>query len=198
VIDPAQFADWQLYFQNNSSQAGFNPNDEHALRRPFGAGEAVFALRDDLGTPTTSEPFVLIRYRDPASSGQWRMKVWQVVAEEAPVLLPLSRAGRVAHSIALSASQPWRWCRRPPGSPAPTSATGKLFFWAKAAGDDGGPAEIVVRYFYPMQPGFFFASNQPPLGASVPFWIGALAHRDSDQRSLRCTLAEPGAGASRG
>jgi hypothetical protein len=36
------------------------------------ASEGVFALRDDLGTPSTSEPFVLIRYRDPNNGGQWR------------------------------------------------------------------------------------------------------------------------------
>jgi hypothetical protein len=168
AIDPAQFVDWELYFQNNASQAGFNPNDEHALRRPFGASEAVFALRDDLGTPTTSEPFVLIRYRDPSSGGQWRMKVWQVVAEEAPFFFryPAQAGALIQPPFPLPTLAP---------VPETTGVSGPYFrdrkksFWARAAGNDGGSAEIVMRYFYPMQPGFFFASNQPPLGASVPF-----------------------------
>ena len=84
AIDPVQFVEWDLYVQNRAGQAGFNPNDEHALRRPYGAGEGVFALRDDLGTESTSKPYVLIRYRDPAKGLEWRMKVWRVVAEESP------------------------------------------------------------------------------------------------------------------
>ena len=38
----------------------------------------------------------------------------------------------------------------------------KQSFWARAAGDDGGTAEIVMRYFYPVQTGFFFPGANPP------------------------------------
>ncbi len=166
-LDPAQFLDWELYFQNNPAQAGYNPNDEHALRRQAGSNEAVFALRDDLGTPGTSEPFVLIRYRDPANGGQWRMKVWQVVAEEAPFFFryPAQAGSLIQAPFPLPTLAP---------TPETTGVSGpyfrdrKKFFWARAAGNDGGAAEIVMRYFYPMQPGFFFPSNQPAVGASVP------------------------------
>ena len=168
AIDPATFVDWELYFQNDSTQAGFNPNDEHALRRPFGAGEAVFALRDDLGTATTSEPFVLIRYRDAASGGQWRIKVWQVVAEEAPFFFRYpARAGLLIQApfpISTLAFAP-----QTTGVSGPYWRDRKLFFWARAAGDDGGVTNIVMRYFYPMQPGFFFpGASPPPLGANIP------------------------------
>jgi hypothetical protein len=167
-IDPVQFVDWELYFQNTPAQAGFNPNDEHALRRPFGASEAVFALRDDLGTPATSEPFVLIRYRDPASGGQWRMKVWQVVAEEAPFFFryPAQAGSLIQPPFPLPTLAP---VPETAGVSGPYFRDRKQSFWARAAGDDGGAAEIVMRYFYPMQPGFFFASSPPPPGASVPF-----------------------------
>ena len=84
AIDAEAYVEWDLYYQNSADEAGFNPNDEHALRRPTGAGEGLFALRDDLGTASTSEPYVLIRYRDPGEGMEWRMKVWKVVAEEAP------------------------------------------------------------------------------------------------------------------
>lgn len=168
VIDPAQHVDWELYYQNNPALPGFNPNDEHALRRPSGAGEAVFALRQDLGTASTSEPFVMIRYRDPSNGGQWRLKVWQVVAEEAPFSF---RYPALAGSL-IQAPAPL-----PTLAPTPetTGVSGPYFrdrkksFWARAAGDNGGTAEIVMRYFYPMQPGFFFPSNQPAVGTSIPF-----------------------------
>ena len=168
AIDPATFVDWEIYFQNNPAQAGFNPNDEHALRRPFGAAEGVFPLRDDLGTPMTSEPYVLIRYRDVNAGGQWRMKVWRVVAEEAPFSFDYSaRAGlliQVPFPISTLSAAP-----QTVGVSGPYWRDRKLFFWARAAGDDGGPAEIVMRYFYPVQPGFFFPqTNPPPVGTNVP------------------------------
>ena len=51
-----------LYVQNDSSQIGFNPNEEHAL---MVAGRA-YALRDDLNnTAATSSPFVLLAYTNP-------------------------------------------------------------------------------------------------------------------------------------
>jgi len=169
TLDPATFVDWELYYQNDPGQPGFNPNDEHALRRPIGGGEGVFALRDDLGTPTTSEPFVLIRYRSPNDGGQWRMKVWQVVAEEAPFTFSYTaRAG-----LLIQAPFPLSTLAAAPqsvGVSGPYWRDRKLSFWARAAGDDGGDAEIVMRYFYPMQPGFFFpGENPPPAGSNLPF-----------------------------
>jgi hypothetical protein len=167
-IDPAQFVDWELYFQNNPNQAGFNPNDEHALRRSFGTSEGVFALRDDLGTTNTSEPYVLIRYRDLDAAGQWRIKVWKVVAEEAPFFFHYpAQAGSLIQSPA-----PLNTLAIAPqstGVSGPYWRDRKLFFWAKAAGDDGGTAEIVMRYFYPVQPGFFFPGTNPPaVGVNIP------------------------------
>jgi hypothetical protein len=168
AIDPAQYVKWQLYYQNDPNQPGFNPNDEHALRLPVAGGEAVFAIRNDLGTPSTSDPFVLIRYQDPSAGNQWRMKVWQVVTEEAPWFfnypaqaglllqppLPLSVLAPAPPTTAVSG--PW-WRDR------------KQAFWARAAGDDGGPADIVMHYFYPVQPSFFFpGANPPPVGVNVP------------------------------
>jgi hypothetical protein len=168
AIDPAQFPDWELYFQNNPALAGFNPNDEHALRRPLAGGEAVFALRDDLGTPATSDPYVLIRYRDPAAGGRWRFKVWRVVAEESPFFFKYAaRAGLLIQPpFPLSSLAP---VSETVGVSGPYWRDRKLLFWSRAAGDDGGAAEIVMRYFYPLQPGFFMPGpNPPPLGADVP------------------------------
>lgn len=51
----------------------------------------------------------------------------------------------------------------------------KLFFWARAADDDGGIAEVVMSYFYPMQPGLFFRE----------------AIRQQWQRTFPCANEEP-------
>jgi hypothetical protein len=168
AIDPEQFVNWDLYYQNDPGQAGFNPNDEHALRRPFGAGEGVFALRDDLGTASTSEPYVLIRYQDPAAGQQWRMKVWKVVAEEAPHFFRYpARAG-----LLIQAPFPLSTLTLAPqtaGISGPFWRDRKMFYWARAAGDDGGVAEIVMRYYYPVLPEFFFpGANPPAVGDDVP------------------------------
>jgi len=168
AIDPTQFVNWQLYYQNDPTQAGFNPNDEHALRLPYSGGEAVLALRSDLGTPQTSQPFVLIQYQDPASGGQWRMKVWQVVAQEAPWFFnyPAHAGVLLQAPFPLSAMAP---TPQTAGVSGPYWQDRKLSFWARAAGDDGGPADIVMHYFYTMQTSFFYpGSNPPPAGASVP------------------------------
>ena len=60
-LDPVSQRNARIYYQNNTSQAGFNPNDEHALIGNTDTGEAVFALRNDLGTSETSDPYVLLK-----------------------------------------------------------------------------------------------------------------------------------------
>lgn len=55
-----------IYYQNDRTLPGFNPNEEHALMQ----GGQVFALRDDLnitnpgGNDYSSQPFVLLSYTE--------------------------------------------------------------------------------------------------------------------------------------
>ena len=57
-LDPDAAAG-QIYFQNDPTKAGYNPNEEHAQMI---TGRA-YALRDDLNNPqTTSDDYVLVRY----------------------------------------------------------------------------------------------------------------------------------------
>src|SRR4030095_4540610 len=53
-----------IYYQNDPSLPGYNPNEEHALVQ----GGQAFALRDDLNITTTggftSRPFVLLDYTE--------------------------------------------------------------------------------------------------------------------------------------
>ena len=45
-------------------------------------GEGVFALRNDLNAISgASQPFVLLKYRDPATD-EWRFKLYSVVLED--------------------------------------------------------------------------------------------------------------------
>jgi hypothetical protein len=66
-----------VYYQNDATKAGYNPNEEHALL----LGKRAYALRDDLNDPaTTSRPFVLLAYTDPTDRRP-SMDVYEVVRE---------------------------------------------------------------------------------------------------------------------
>ena len=150
-INGALYRGWDLYVQNDSTKAGFNPNDEHALRRPYGAGEAVYALRNDLGSPATSEPYVLLTHRDATDVP--RIKVFRVI--DGPLLYEAT-AGTI-----LQPPPPISTLQLAPesyGLSGPYWPDRKAAFWARAAGDEGGPAEIVMRFYYPVQSGFYFPS----------------------------------------
>ena len=51
-----------LYFQNDDTQPGFNPNEEHAVI----LSNVVYPLRHDLNVLGSSEPYALIQYHDAA------------------------------------------------------------------------------------------------------------------------------------
>ncbi|MBX3027460.1 hypothetical protein KF840_21400 [bacterium] len=86
-LTPAAFPAAQIYSQDDPALAGFNPNEEHALLLPSNAGtgvNAVFALRNDLNaTLGLSDPYVLLKYRDPATQA-WRMRVYGVALVDPP------------------------------------------------------------------------------------------------------------------
>jgi hypothetical protein len=66
----------EIYYQNDPSKPGYNPNEEHAVMI---AGRG-YALRDDLNVPgVTSDPFVLISHDD--ADGRPDMSVFGVVRE---------------------------------------------------------------------------------------------------------------------
>lgn len=70
-----------IYYQNDATLPGYNPNEEHALM----LGGQAYALRDDLnittGTDYSSQPFVLLRYT--AADGRPAIRPFQV-RREAP------------------------------------------------------------------------------------------------------------------
>lgn len=74
-LSPAQQAG-SIYVQNDPAEAGFNPNEEHALL----LGSRAYALRVDLNKSTSSQAYVLLSYHS-AVDQRPAMAVWKVVAE---------------------------------------------------------------------------------------------------------------------
>jgi hypothetical protein len=73
-------ANGRIYYQNDRSLPGYNPNEEHALVQ----GGQAFALRDDLNITAangfTSEPFVLLAYTE--SDGRPAIRPFKVLREK--------------------------------------------------------------------------------------------------------------------
>ena len=76
---PSLEANGSIYFQNDASLPGYNPNEEHALMQ----GGQAYALRDDLNITAqpnySSDPMVLIDY--VAEDGRPAIRLFKVVRE---------------------------------------------------------------------------------------------------------------------
>ena len=156
-LDPALFPGKRVYNQPDRALPGYNPNEEHAALYT----DTLYALRNDLNarvTPHASEPYVLLKFRSP-TSGEWAMKAFQVITTNA--LFQFRFPGEAGKELFLPAplsllplcgasnqaiSGPWF-----------KDYLGRLY--ARAAGPRGGVAEIVSRYWYPLQPEFFYDLN---------------------------------------
>lgn len=80
----------RVYLQSDTNLPGFNPNEEHALVGDSneGTGQALYALRNDLNAvvqPHASDPYSLLKYRNPADGG-WAIQVYKVDAEQPTVV----------------------------------------------------------------------------------------------------------------
>ncbi len=152
-LDAADHPARTLYNQPDITQPGFNPNEEHG----YMPAETLFAIRDDLNAANDySKPYALLKFRDP-STARWRMRVFKVVAEQSPYFfrytgtvgkevqppLPLSLLPLSALSYQYPANSLVGW----------EDYKGK--FYARQAGPGGTHTNLVIRWFYPMQPGFY-------------------------------------------
>lgn len=172
-LSPVQFPQAQVYGQPDATRPGFNPNEEHALF----AGGVLYALRNDLNArvnPKASDPYALLKYLDPAS-GEWRLKVFGVVDEQAPYFFRYDgvAGNEIQPPLPISALPLMTRDNRAVSGPAWQDYHGK--FYARAAGFDGGEGDVVMQWFYPLQPGFFFDLDRdgaPELAAgdAVP-WL---------------------------
>jgi hypothetical protein len=185
ALDPARYIDWSIYAQGDPGVIGFNPNDEHALKAAsrIGSGfQAAFALRADFGKVTpgdadnASEPYVLVRYREPVDrqilgAGATGFRVFKVE--------PISTESRYTEFMFESTAG------LPINPPYPLTSVGNCpetrvdgesdagdrippapFFrdynnqlWARSANRPGRDA--VVRYWYPLAGDFYFGDSRP-------------------------------------
>jgi hypothetical protein len=191
AIEAGTHKNFRFYAQNDPGLAGFNPNDEHALIRPVDSGEGVFALRSDLGTPQTSEPYVLLKFQVAAQNDRWRFRIFRVVPEESPFFFqyPAVAGTPIQPPFPLSSLQA---ATNSAGFSGPFFRDRKGGFWSRAAGDDGGPTNIVMRFFYKVQPGFYFpGANPPAVGNEVP-WLDLSAGTPGIPQNIRFTATWPG------
>lgn len=150
-----------LYVQNNRALPGFNPNEEHAVPyQPSGSAYMrYFALRSDLNNRpqgvSTSEPYVLVRYRDPLEN-RWKYRIWQVHAFN-------SQYPQFALNPAIAG--------QPVVAPYPLSVLAGLASLSTSGHGDGfwldkngqvwsrADSEINVDYHYRLQPDFWHDPN---------------------------------------
>jgi Concanavalin A-like lectin/glucanases superfamily/Pentaxin family len=171
VLDPLQFPNKRVYNQPDLALPGFNPNEEHAMI----VGDTLYALRNDLNAVVgASEPFTLLKYRNPGD-GQWTMRVYKIVTTNATARLAYGgQAGRELRLPgALGLLPLCGSSNRFVSGPGFKDRDGRLY--ARAAGPDNTGAAIVARYWYPLQPGFFYdldLDGQPdaPVGSCLP-WL---------------------------
>jgi len=187
-IDSQLYPSWAIYRQNDPTKAGYNPNDEHALEFPANDGSgttAIFALRSDIGSDSTSQPYVLMSYRDPHNKDNTtngKIKVWQVIPEKDPSFFRYKDKAGTSEPVYLAgnpidAPYPLSMlpaCEKSTCALGPGWRDHKKMFWAKAAGDDGGPATIIMHYYYSVLEGFDFPSDKfptvPLVGNEIP-WL---------------------------
>lgn len=193
-IDVATYGDTlDIYFQNNPSQRGFNPNEEHAVIVPFRAGKGVFALRDDLNAASTSEPYVLMTYYDPndltvANEPRAKMKAFKVQKTDSfyvfgPWPDNLDNGADPYEGEAgafINAPFPISNFGYSPDNEfksGPAWEDKNARHWASAAGD------IVMKFYYPVHPDFYFPQqyiNKYPNksfvvgGSDVPWLDGGI------------------------
>ncbi len=191
-LPPPQAAG-RIYVQNDPAAPGYNPNEEHALM----LGGRVWALRDDLNTPASSQPYVLLGYT--TGDNRPAMRVFSVrrgdfsyAAEagkivQAPMPLPLLPPPLVTRTVSgvtstTTANHEVFADPDAPAGDAPAGAFeryGRFTFtdrkggvWVYRGPHAGNQAEgapsFGMRFFYPTQPGFAFPS------AAIPPPVGTI------------------------
>ena len=185
-----------VYYQNDSTQTGYNPNEEHA----FMLGGRAYALRDDLnltaaGATYTSEPYLLLAHTN-AVDKRPAMKAYKVVRTDAtytfnytatagtllvkPYPLPLLPLAMVGTGDAATAKDLEIVGADAPVNTAVQSADAykgftfkdrKGFTWIHRGPHATGTPTLTMKLYYKSQDGFFIPgmSSQPPVGTILPF-----------------------------
>jgi hypothetical protein len=159
-----------IYVQNNAAQPGFNPNEEHALIAPYGAGVAVFALRNDLNG-SESQPYVLLVYRDPndvtaEGTNRMKMKPYKVIAQtpafpfgDWPGVTGLDDPFEGEAGAFILPPYPLSFLRPSPDNKFTSGPVWKdrnNSLWAIAATGPTASEKIGMHFYYPVLEDFYF------------------------------------------
>lgn len=154
LLPESSYPSKRIYNQPDRSLPGCNPNEEHA----YLPGDTLFAIRSDLNqVRNLSDPYSILKYRDPETA-EWRMRVFKVVPEQDPYFfrysgvvgreiqppLPLSLLPLCAGSEFVPTDSEVGW----------KDYKGKVY--ARQAGPEGSHTNLVLRWFYPLQPDFYY------------------------------------------
>ena len=159
----------EIYYENNWSKVGYNPNDEHAFVDAGSDGYVVWALRDDLNANSNS--LVMVMY---AENGKGRMQAFTVTRES--IRYPMAGTALVGSPLPPPAP-----ISRLAGSQTSIDTAASAFafddnavvykdrkngLWARRDGIAS------AKYGYPMQTGFYFPSlaEQPAVGTPIA-WL---------------------------
>lgn len=175
------YTEVQVYNQPDPDKPGCNPNEEHA----FIYDGTVYALRNDLNEETVgglSEPYVLVKYQDSTDDDKWKFMTFNVVTGS---LAYTATAGELIEPpYPLSTFLPVcsdSYYVDAEGHPWWEDYQGNIY--AKKGGDVEGDVEGVLRFFYPLQDGFFYDIDGDGLadvneGECIP-WLDRLADPES-------------------
>jgi hypothetical protein len=183
-----------VYYQNDSTKPGYNPNEEHALA----FDPRVYALREDLnvtnGTGYTSEPFVLVAYTDP-SDKRPSIHAYKVLRTDAtynfdytatagtllvaPYPLPLMPLPQVVSGESFTSKNLEIIGEDNPANTtlasddaykAFTFKDRKGFTWVHRGPHDAGSPTFKMKLYYLSRAGFFIPGiGEPAVGTVLPF-----------------------------
>jgi len=194
TLNPARFAQVQIYNQPNRALPGFNPNEEHAVLAPSLRSAAiapqpmaVYALRNgDLNVTTpdatyTSDPYVLVQFYDNIAQ-EYRMAVYNIQTTASNL-----NAGDLSYNYTFEQQMnagepviPFYPLPQVIGATPSSSTYGKdgnpsqqMCFWKDHKGTPwavSGDSFFTVYFYYPLSPDFWWPAgdNKQP-GDSVAF-----------------------------
>ena len=176
-----------IYWQNDRDAIGWNPNEEHAFLKLDG-DYVVWAMRNDLNTPDTSEPVVLAQY---SKNGKGAMQAYRVVTTS--LAYPSFTNTVVAGSRMIIPGPVGKL----DGSESKYNAYSSLYTFndanvvyldRKGAAWARRDGEASARYSYPMQEGFYCPSlgdNQLTVGKDYVGWMNCVDIQNPSKANLQ-------------
>lgn len=191
---PGAEAAGSIYFQNDASQPGYNPNEEHALM----LGGRAYALREDLnitnGDSYTSRPFVLVAYTDPtdqrpaihaykvvrsnelydfnytATAGTLLVKPYPLPLLPAPMVKVNGKLVSKDQEVSVTDAINNGTVANDAAYSGFTFKDRKGFTWVHRGPHDGGAPNLSMKLYYLSQPGFYVpGTGEPEDGTVLPF-----------------------------